>query len=45
MGVPVMSPVVVLKLKPAGNAGLTVYEVTMPPALDGSFSVIGAFTM
>jgi hypothetical protein len=45
VGVPVTSPVFVLKFKPAGNAGLTLYEVTLPPALDGSFSVIGAFTM
>jgi hypothetical protein len=39
-----MTPVVVLRLKPAGSAGLTLYEVTAPPLLDGSFSVIGVFT-
>jgi hypothetical protein len=45
VGVPLMPPVAVLKLNPAGSAGLTLYEVTAPPMLVGSFSVIGAFTM
>jgi hypothetical protein len=45
VGIPLITPVAVLKLRPAGSAGLTLYEVTVPPMLVGSFSVIGAFTM
>ena len=33
VGVPVISPVVVLRLRPAGKAGLTEYDVTVPPLL------------
>ena len=31
----------VLRLRPAGRAGLTLYEVTAPPVLVGLFAVIG----
>ena len=30
VGVPEITPVLVFKLKPAGNAGLMEYEVTVP---------------
>jgi hypothetical protein len=40
MGVPVMTPVLGLRLRPAGRAGLTLYEVTAPPLLVGLFGVI-----
>jgi hypothetical protein len=40
-GVPLMTPVVVLRLKPAGRAGFTEYEITVPPLLAGAFGVIG----
>jgi hypothetical protein len=40
-GVPLMIPVVVLRLRPAGRAGLTLYEVTAPPVLVGLFGAIG----
>ena len=40
VGVPVMAPEVVLKLNPAGNAGLTEYEVGAPPLLLGELVVI-----
>ena len=42
VGVPVIAPVAVFKLKPAGNVGLTKYEVGAPPALLGEFVVIAA---
>jgi hypothetical protein len=35
-----MMPVLVLRLRPAGRAGLTLYEVTAPPVLLGLFGVI-----
>ena len=34
---PVITPVVVLKLNPAGNAGLTEYEVAADPVKEGLF--------
>ena len=40
VGVPVMAPVLVFKLNPAGKAGLTEYEVTAPPVLLGELVVI-----
>jgi hypothetical protein len=36
-----MIPVVVLRLRPAGRAGLTLYEATAPPVLVGLFAGIG----
>jgi hypothetical protein len=35
-----MIPVVLLTLKPAGRAGLTLYELTAPPLLVGLFGAI-----
>jgi hypothetical protein len=35
-----MIPMVVLRLRPAGRAGLTLYEATAPPVLEGLFAVI-----
>ena len=35
VGVPAMSPVLVLKVKPAGNDGEIVYELILPPAFVG----------
>ena len=35
-----ITPAVVLRFKPAGRAGLTLYEVTAPPLLVGLFGVI-----
>jgi hypothetical protein len=35
-----MIPVLVLMLRPAGRAGLTLYAVTAPPVLVGLFGVI-----
>jgi hypothetical protein len=43
--VPVMMPVLVLRLRPAGRAGLTLYEVTAPPVLVGLFGVIAVPTV
>jgi hypothetical protein len=40
-----MMPVLVLKLRPAGRAGLTLYEVTAPPLLVGLFGVIAVPTV
>ena len=40
MGVPVITPVLVFKLNPAGNAGLTEYEVGAPPPVVGELEVI-----
>jgi hypothetical protein len=45
VGIPLIAPEVALRLRPAGRAGLTPYEITVPPLLDGSFSVIGVSTM
>jgi len=36
-----MIPVLGFRLRPAGSAGLTRYEVTAPPLLVGLFAVIG----
>ena len=41
VGVPLMAPVAVLKLRPAGSAGVTLYETTVPPLFVGLFGVIG----
>jgi hypothetical protein len=41
VGVPVMTPVLVLRVRPAGRAGLTLYDPAAPPALVGLFAVIG----
>ncbi len=41
VGVPLMAPVVALRLKPAGSAGITLYETTVPPLFVGLFGVIG----
>jgi hypothetical protein len=38
-------PVVVLRLRPAGSAGLTLYDVTAPPVLVGLFGGIAAPTV
>jgi hypothetical protein len=40
VGVPLMIPVVVLKLRPAGRTGLTLYEATVPPVMVGLFGAI-----
>jgi hypothetical protein len=40
VGVPLMMPVLVLTLSPAGRAGLTLYVLTAPPLLVGLFGVI-----
>ena len=40
VGVPVMTPVLALRLRPTGRAGVTLYEVTAPPVLVGLFAVI-----
>jgi hypothetical protein len=40
-----MAPVLVLRLSPAGRAGLTLYEVTAPPLLVGLFGVIAVPTV
>jgi hypothetical protein len=43
-GVPVMMPVLVLRPRPAGRAGLTLYDVTVPPVLLGLSGGIGTRT-
>jgi hypothetical protein len=35
-----MTPVLAFRLRAAGRAGLTLYEVTAPPVLVGLFAVI-----
>jgi hypothetical protein len=35
-----MTPVLVVRLKPAGSVGLTLYEITRPPVLVGVIGVI-----
>jgi hypothetical protein len=45
VGVPLITPVLVLRVKPAGRAGLTLYAVTAPPLLVGLFGVIGVPTV
>jgi hypothetical protein len=39
--VPSIIPVLVLRLRAAGRAGLTLYEATAPPLLVGLFAVMG----
>jgi hypothetical protein len=39
-GVPEMTPVVDERLRPAGSAGLTLYELAAPPAIVGTRGVI-----
>jgi hypothetical protein len=40
VGVPVITPVVVLSVRPAGSAGATAYEATAPPDDVGVFDAI-----
>jgi hypothetical protein len=40
VGVPLRIPVLVFRDKPAGSAGLTAYEVMLPPLLAGLFGVM-----
>ena len=40
VGVPVITPVPVLRLSPAGKAGLIEYDVGAPPLLLGELAVI-----
>ena len=40
VGVPLITPVLVFKLKPVGNTGLTEYEVGAPPLLLGELLVM-----
>jgi hypothetical protein len=40
-----MTPVLALRLRPAGRSGLTLYEVTAPPLLVGLFGGIGVPTV
>jgi hypothetical protein len=40
VGVPLITPVMVLNTKPAGRDGLTLYAATAPPPLVGLFGVI-----
>jgi hypothetical protein len=40
VGIPPITPVVALRLSPAGRAGLTRYDVTVPPLFVGPFGVI-----
>jgi hypothetical protein len=40
VGVPSIIPVLVFRLRPAGRAGLTLYEATAPPVLMGLFAPI-----
>jgi hypothetical protein len=35
-----MTPVLALRVRPAGRAGLTVYALTAPPVLVGLFAAI-----
>jgi hypothetical protein len=39
-GVPIIKPVSVSIVRPAGRVGLTLYEVTAPPVLVGVFEAI-----
>ena len=43
-GVPVMSPDDVLKSNPIGRAGVTAYEVGVPPDMVGELVLISTFT-
>jgi hypothetical protein len=40
VGVPLIMPVPVPKLRPTGRAGLTLYELGAPPVLVGLFAEI-----
>ena len=40
VGVPLMTPVEVFSVRPAGSAGETEYETTAPPLLVGLLSVV-----
>ena len=40
VGVPLMTPVEVFSVRPAGSAGETEYETTAPPMLVGVLAVI-----
>ena len=40
MGVPLITPVLLLKANPGGRAGFKLYERTAPPLLVGLFGVI-----
>jgi hypothetical protein len=40
-----MIPETVFRLRPAGRAGLTLYEITNPPRFDGKLGVIGVAIM
>ena len=44
VGVPLIAPVLLLRLNPAGRPGDTVYEVTAPPLLAGLFAEMGVPT-
>jgi len=39
-----MTPVLLLKFNPAGRLGFTLYELTVPPLLVGTFAVAGVPT-
>jgi hypothetical protein len=41
-GVPLMIPVLELRLRAAGRAGITLYRATAPPELVGVLGVTGA---
>ena len=43
VGVPEMTPVLVLKFNPAGNAGEMEYPEGVPPLFDGVSGVIAVF--
>jgi hypothetical protein len=45
IGVPLTTPVLVLRNNPPGRGGVTLYEVTAPPLLVGLFAVIGVAWM
>jgi hypothetical protein len=40
VGVPLMTPELELRLRPAGSVGVTPYEATAPPELVGLFAGI-----
>jgi len=43
-GVPLRTPVARLRPSPGGSAGVTVYRVMVPPALDGASGTMGTPT-
>ena len=45
VGVPLIAPVLIVRLKPAGSAGLTLYEIAKPPVLVGVIGVIATFVV